>query len=129
MNIPKNFNDIEYDGFWFFPQSNEENSHVDYEIHFFKFKEDVDNSPKIEYNEMGDKYHTVFIDFDENGIKIEDTFEALFIDPFVYIKNLIGSHLFGCMIRKTEKSTEWLKDYLTNITENANIGLKSLHKG
>jgi hypothetical protein len=34
----------------------------------------------------------------------------------VYINNMIGTGMSGCILRKTEKSDEWWTDYLDYVT-------------
>ena len=44
--------------------------------------------------------------------EFDDTFEAIFADPAVYVKGLIGANVYGCVLRKTEKSQKWFDEYL-----------------
>lgn len=101
----------EYDGFYFLP--GEEDG--DLNIAYFKFKpgEDFVGKP-IEDSPLGGTYHIAFFKKDVNGDPMfDDAFEAVFTDPAVYVKQLIGSELYGCVLRKTEKSTKWWEEYLT----------------
>lgn len=110
-----------YDGFFFYPQYRED-IHVDYKIEIFIFNDKKLKSEKIEYNDIGDKYYIAFFKSDnETLLKFDGDFEAIFIDPLTYIKNLIGSNLYGCMVRKTSKSGKWFKKYLTAFKKNAKI--------
>lgn len=98
----------EYDGFYFLPGGD------DYEINiaYFKFKEDWESRP-IESSPLGDKYHIAFFKRDSNGDPMfDEEFEAIFADPSVYIKGLAGAKIYGCVLRKTEKSTKWWREYL-----------------
>lgn len=98
----------EFDGFYFLPGDEE----GDLNLAYFKFKEDWDSQP-VESSILGDKYHIAFFKKDVNGDPMfDEEFEAIFADPSVYIKGLIGAKLYGCVLRKTEKSAEWWKEYL-----------------
>ena len=84
---------------------------------FFSFKDEMKDSKPIESSEMGDKFHLAFFTSDEEGAPIfEDSFEAILADPIVYINNMIGTGMSGCILRKTEKSDEWWSDYLDYVT-------------
>lgn len=101
----------EYDGFYFLPGDED----GDLNIAYFKFKsgEQFGGDP-IETSPMGNKYHIAFFRKDEEGNPMfDDAFEAVFADPSIYIKQLVGGNLYGCVLKKTEKSTEWWDEYLT----------------
>lgn len=109
--------DIEdtYDGFYFIPTETEEES--SYKLAFFTFKDEMANAKPIEASEIGDKFHIAFFKSDENNLPVfDESFEAILTDPLVYINNLIGSGLSGCILRKTEKSEKWFQEYLNYIT-------------
>ena len=111
----------EYDGFFFYPQYDED-IHVDYKIEAFVFNEKKLKSKKIEFTEIGDKYYIAFFKSDKETIlKFDEDFEAIFVDPLIYVKNLIGSNLYGCMVRKTSKSGKWFKGFLTDFKNRAKI--------
>jgi hypothetical protein len=98
----------EYDGFYFLPGEEE----YDINIAYFKFKEKWD-APAIESSPLGDKYHVAFFKRDINGDPMfDEEFEAIFADPSVYVQGLAGAKLYGCVLRKTEKSTKWWCEYL-----------------
>jgi hypothetical protein len=104
----------EFDGFYFLP-SEEENA---LSLAFFKVKEDAEVGKSIQGNSLGDVYHVVFFRRGEDGIpEFDDEFEAIFADPHVYIKNLIGAGIYGCILRKTEESREWWSEYLEKSKE------------
>jgi hypothetical protein len=101
---------IDYDGIYFVPGENED----ELKLEFFKFEEKY-TAPAIESTVVGDKFHIAFFGFDENGdLGLTDHFEAIFADPKVYLESLAGHDLYGCVLRKTEKSAKWWHDYLTN---------------
>lgn len=109
-----------YDGIFFYPKF-EEFIHTDYRIELFSFNDETLKSEKIEHTELGDKYYIAFFKFHEEKIlDLDECFEAIFIDPLTYIKNLVGSNFYGCMVRKTKTSGEWFKGMLKSFQESAN---------
>ena len=102
-----------YDGFIFLPHDEDED---ELEFRFVKYKGDF--GEPIEKTEIGDKYHVAFFKRDrETGeYSFDEKFEAIFADPMVYAKNLAGHNLFGTIMRKQEKSSDWFDDYLTDLT-------------
>ena len=104
-----------YDGFYFVPDYNDFQDNM--KLAFFSFKDEMKDAKPIESSEMGDKFHLAFFTSDEEGAPIfEDSFEAILADPIVYINNMIGTGMSGCILRKTEKSDEWWSDYLDYVT-------------
>jgi hypothetical protein len=104
-----------YDGFYFILTETEQES--SYKLAFFTFKDEMANAKPIESSEMGDKFHIAFFKSDENDLPVfDESFEAILSDPIVYINNLIGSGMSGCILRKTEKSEVWFQEYLGYIT-------------
>jgi hypothetical protein len=98
----------EYDGFYFLPGEDE----CDMNIAYFKFKEKW-SALAVESSSIGDKYHIAFFKKDANGDPMfDEEFEAIFSDPSVYVKGLVGAKIYGCVLRKTEKSTKWWREYL-----------------
>ena len=64
-------------------------------------------------SEIGNCYHIAFFRKDEEGNPVFDEhFEAIFGDPDAYIRSLTGCGLYGCMVKKTNKSAKWFEDYL-----------------
>jgi hypothetical protein len=109
-----------FDGFFFLPIYDED-IHVDYKIDLFEFNEKKLKSKKIEHTEIGDMYHIAFFKIDNDTFKYDESFEAIFVDPLTYVKNLIGSNLHGIMVRKTKKSTKWFNQVLTNLKNDVKI--------
>jgi hypothetical protein len=100
----------EFDGIYFLPGDDDDQ---DLNLAYFKFKEDA-YGKCIESSPLGDKYHIAFFRRDANGDPMfDEEFEAIFADPSEYIKGLVGARLYGCMLRKTEKSNLWWEEYLT----------------
>ena len=111
-----------YDGFYFLPNK-QENSAL---FNFFTFDEDdgdLANSKKVDSkNEIGDLWHIAFFTKDENdNPQFNDSFEAIFSDPVAYVKNLCGTGLYGCVLRKTDKSVKWFNDYLDKVMNRVTI--------
>ena len=108
-------NPKEYDGFYFLPGDDENEINLAY----FQFKDEFGNSDPIEATPLGDKYHIAFFKRGDDGHpEFDDSFEAIFADPTVYIKGLIGAEVYGCVLRKTEKSQKWFDEYLTRAKKN-----------
>jgi hypothetical protein len=106
----------EYDGFYFLPHYDGDDEGLRFD--FFRFMDEYANGVKKDHCEMGDMYHIVFITHDGEGNPIlDENFDAIFVDPVEYVNNLLGADLFGCVVRKTDKSEEWLEKYLTRIKE------------
>jgi len=104
-----------FDGFYFIPDSDDFEDN--YKMIFFNMKEEYSNSTPVETSEMGLKYHLCFFKTDENGApELDDAFEAILVDPIQYVKNLTGSGIGGCVLKKTEKSDGWWTDYLDYLT-------------
>lgn len=104
----------EYDGLYFVPSEVE--GEEDIQVTFFTLEDEYQNAQPLSNNKVGDCWYVAFFKNDEEDVekmKFDDTFEAIFADPFVYLKNLIGSNLSGCMVRKTSKSGKWFEEYLT----------------
>jgi hypothetical protein len=109
-----------YDGFIFLPNGEDGDGQ---EFRYIKYKDDF--GPPIEGNEVGAKYHVAFFKRLEDGeFDFDETFEAIFSDPVVYAKGLCGTGTFGTIIRKQEKTSEWFKEYLTDLIFSVKI-LKS----
>jgi hypothetical protein len=114
-NLPK-----DYDGFYFLPPDEEDV--VGFQFQFFKFRDEYKDGTPIEGSTAGDKFHVAFFRRNEDGEpEFDDSFEAIFADPVVYVKNLMGTDIYGCFCRKTNKSEKWFEDYLTKTTKSVTI--------
>jgi hypothetical protein len=108
----------EYDGFYFLP-GGEEN---ELEISYFQFAEDEYRQNPTSYPNLGDMYHIAFFKRGYDGKPaFDETFDAILIDPKTYVMGLIGCEIYGCLVKKTKKSTEWFNDYLENTKKNIMI--------
>lgn len=104
MVAPQNF-----DGIYFLP-GDEDDTLV---ISYFDFKGEYANGRPIESSSMGDKFHFAFFKSDENDQPIfDESFEAILGDPSKYVNNLVGAGVYGCVVRKTNKSDKWFSEYL-----------------
>jgi hypothetical protein len=118
---------VTYDGFFFTPGSQDD----ELELSFFDYKDEkLKNAEKVENTAVGDKYHIAFFKPDEEGyVHFDESFEAIFADPVVYVQNLSGTNLFGCILRKTTHSYKWFDNYLTKAKENVTIHNMKLKEG
>jgi hypothetical protein len=106
----------EYDGFRFYPSS--DNGMDGFAITTFDFTNDLANSSPIENSSMGYTYHVALFQHDgDEKVKVNDLFEAIFVDPLVYLKNLGGTDFFGFFVRKTDKSDAWVIEHVDRMTD------------
>jgi hypothetical protein len=103
----------EYDGFYFLPGDDED----EMSLSFFEFDGKLAGSKKVASNNaLGDIWHIAFFTKSDDGTPVfDDTFEAILANPEVYIENLCGTGLYGCVLRKTDKSVKWFEDYLNKV--------------
>jgi len=109
-----------FDGVYFFPDP-ETPGHMAQD--WFQLKGDeYENQIKMNGTSHGDMFHVSFIGKDKLGFPaVEESFEAVFSDVDTYLKGLAGSNVHGVILRKTDKSAKWMKDYATRIDKNVNI--------
>ena len=106
----------EYDGIYFLPGDDESELTISY----FRFSDEFANREPIESSSIGHKYHIAFFKKDENGSPVfDDAFEAIFGDPSVYVQNLAGAGVYGCVLKKTDRSSRWFEEYLNRATRGA----------
>jgi len=102
----------EYDGFYFLPHG-KYGEHLKFA--FFSLKDEDQGTP-VKGNDVGDMYHIVMFKTDDDGSPVfDETFDAILGDPQKYVENLLGAEIYGCVLRKTDKSGKWLEDYLTRV--------------
>lgn len=105
MNNEEN---TEYDGIIFF----EKNTNAF--MGFFNHLDTHEKGEKLESTSMGDMWHIMFYKKNkEERVSFEESFDAILIDPEIYIENLmkIDSNNMGFVLRKTKNSSEWLKTF------------------
>ena len=96
-----------HDGIFFLPGEDDDEMCLE----FFNFKDDMAGGTLVEASEIGPKYHIAFFRKNKEGEPVfDDHFEAIIGDPHTYLKNLNG--LYGCMVKKTDKSPKWFEEYL-----------------
>lgn len=101
----------EYDGFYFLPTDDDDDEGLKFA--YFNFKDEMAGGVKEGHTSVGDFYHIAMFRKGEDGYpELDDNFEAIFADPTVYVEGLVGSGLYGCVVRKTDKSGKWWEDYL-----------------
>jgi len=99
-----------YDGLYFLP-GDEDNELT---ISYFDFKDEMAGGTPQESTQIGDKWHIAFFKRNKNGEPtFDDSFEGIFACPATYVNNLVGANVYGCMVRKTDKSEQWFENYLT----------------
>lgn len=99
-----------FDGFHLTPSENEDEFRFD----FFEFTEDM--GELIEGSKLGHMYHVILFKTEDDSVKIDDTFEAIFADPVVYAKSLPEANIFGTFVKKREKTQAWV-DVFLNVTQ------------
>jgi hypothetical protein len=108
--MPISFGPKEYDGFYILPDDEVEGA---YKYAFFQLKDEYENGKPVESSSVGDWFHVAFFKRDEDGdAEFDESFEAIFADPVVYAGGLEGLDIYGCFLRKTDKSQKWFDDYL-----------------
>ena len=115
----------EYDGLYFLPNPDDPSGFI---IDYFKLKgKEYKNQKKIDARPHGDCWHVMLIEKDGNGMpKLEEPFEAILYDPDTYIDNFLGTDVYGCILRKTDKSGKWVEDYLKKA--HSNVKLQKLYR-
>lgn len=112
-----------FDGFYFLPGLDDDSLGFQY----FNLKDEFDNGKPINGTSIGDMYHIAFFSRDEDGSPVfDDAFEAILADPSIYIQGLIGANIYGCVLRKTDKSDGWFNNYLMKAL--GKIGINKLMK-
>lgn len=112
-----------FDGFYFLPGLDDDSLGFQY----FNLKDEFDNGKPINGTSIGDMYHIAFFSRAEDGSPVfDDAFEAILADPSTYIQGLIGANIYGCVLRKTDKSDGWFNNYLTKAL--GKIGINKLMK-
>jgi len=101
-----------YDGFYFLPLDDDDEG---MKFSYFQLRDDIQGTP-VDGNSIGDMYHVVMFKPGEDGYPVfDDFFDAILGDPTKYVENLIGAEIYGCVLRKTDKSGQWIEDYLTRV--------------
>ena len=116
----------DYDGFYFLPGDDD----GELKLAYFTLKEEEFRGEPIDNIDLGDMYHIAFFRWSHNNEPVfDEQFEAIFADPSTYIKNMIGADLYGCVLRKTDKSGKWWKDYLKRTMDSCTMIHEKMKKG
>jgi hypothetical protein len=77
-----------------------------------------DAGEKLDGSEMGDCYHIVIFNLDEEGDpKNLDKFEAILTRPLEYISGLIPENWYGVVCKKTTTSGEYMQGFFDELKE------------
>jgi hypothetical protein len=109
-----------YDGVFFFPAVDQDGDAA-MAFNFWSFTGKYADKESVEATDIGNMFHVAFFAEKEEGYEIDDTFEAIFADPKVYLEGLTGSNLFGVLCRKTVNSSTWFREYLQETTKKLKI--------
>ena len=103
----KNLNVNEYDCLFFHPSPSGQ-------IDFYEIKLDEKYQSTESHTNMADSYHIALFDFDaaNNECILSENFDAMLLDPYVYVTDTLGYGLQGCILRKTKKSDKFFDDWI-----------------
>ena len=103
----------DYDGFYFLPPDEKDVDCDDLKMMFFTKENKTPEDMSTKVLNSGYWFHVVLFKEDDKGKpEFDSNFEAIFLDPVEYVKGLIGSNLYGVLLKKTEKSKEWIDNYI-----------------
>lgn len=118
-----------HDGFFLLPGDDGE-EHYSVKLKYFNFPTKFKKGKKIDGSKMGDMYHVALFETEDGLLpELTDQYEAIFADPEVYIKALVGLNIFGCFVKKTENSSKWFKNYIKDTKNDLKKLRKELHNG
>ncbi len=109
IEFPEEMKKCKYDVLFFLPGSKHETIHL---------KQQVYKKPgkKLDGSVLGDAYHIVLFKLEEDEMVDLDNFDAILIDPFTYIGQLIPQNWYGLVAKKTTTSKKFLKSTLDNLS-------------
>lgn len=106
-----------FDGLYFLPNTDDPSGFI---IDYFVLKGEYYKDQKPDGD--GNMYYISLIEKDRTGMpSIGDFFVAKLLDPDVYINNFLGTGIYGCIVRKTDKSGKWVEDYLNKAKNNVKL--------
>lgn len=110
INFPKEMWKNKYDAIFFLPGEKDDSVHVEQQVYKKPGK-------KLDGSILGDTYHIILfkIDDGDGGIEGLDDFEAILLDPLVYISQLIPQHWYGVVAKKTTTSKRFIKKTLDGL--------------
>lgn len=104
----------DYDVLIFYPNPNDLGG---LEIKICNYTGEHSNGVPIDNNENGHCWSVALFKFIENKFTHYDTFEGIFLDPITYVKNLSGCGLYGAIAKKTDRSSNWIDDYVKDVAK------------
>jgi hypothetical protein len=111
IDFPKPDDNEPFDAFFFLPGENKNTVHLEGAT----YKEPGE---KIGGSAMGDSYHVILFKEASNGELVDiDRFNAVFIDPVIYMSNLIEIGWFGIVTRMTTTSEKFINSTFAKLTE------------
>ena len=83
---------------------------------FFSMPEEFKSENKINSNLIGDCWELVLFRSDSDGSpEFVERFAAVFADPYQYLMNIKDLKEYGVIVRKTDKSSEWLDKWTKTV--------------
>lgn len=102
-----------YDGFYFAPIEDEDSEQEDLKLTFFELLDDDLLNEPTEKHSLGNMFLMIFFKTDDEGMPfLDEITEAILSDPEVYIQNIVGTGLFGCIVRKTPRAMKFVEEYI-----------------
>jgi hypothetical protein len=102
-----------YDGFYFAPIEDEDSEQEDLKLTFFELLDDDLLNEPTEKHSLGNMFLMIFFKTDDEGMPfLDEITEAILSDPEVYIQNIVGTGLFGCIVRKTPRALKFVDEYI-----------------
>lgn len=75
-----------------------------------------DKKSKYDKQELGQVFHILIYQCNSTGkIYNVDSFEAILLDPYIYVYNLINCDFFGVVSKKTKQSHKFIKKILKQL--------------
>ena len=104
LNFLKEFNKDEHDAIFFLPGPKKDSVQIEGSTY-------KNPGEKIGGSAMGDSYHVILFKEADDGELVDiDQFEAIFIDPFEYMSELIPQNWFGIMAKRTNTSNNFIQN-------------------
>ena len=111
LDFPKPDENEPFDAFFFLPGEDKNTVHLEGAV----YKE---RGEKVGGSYMGDSYHVILFKESDDGELVDiDRFNAVFIDPVIYMSNLIEIGWFGIVTRMTTTSEKFINSTFAKLTE------------
>lgn len=108
IDFPEEMKKCKFDVMFFLPGEKQETIHLEQQVYKKPGK-------KLDGSVLGDAYHIVLFKIRESEMVDLDNFDAILIDPFTYISQLIPQNWYGLVAKKTTTSKKFLKFTLDNL--------------